>query len=85
MENRDSAFLLGKVYKMIMAQTVASYSLQRPGFKPRPVSMGFVVDKMVQRQVSLQFLQYFIVNIPKMLLIYSPVTNDINLSNYKCY
>ena len=87
MENRDNAFHLGKGVQHdhgSVRQSLAT-SLQRPVFKLRPVSMGFVVDKVVQRQASLQFLQYLTVNIPKMLLIHSPVTNDINLSNYKCY
>ena len=87
MENRDSAFHLGKgvLHDHGSVRQSLAASLQRPGFKPRPVSMGFLVDKAVQRQITLQFLQYFTVNIPKMIHIHSPVTSDINLSNYRCY
>jgi hypothetical protein len=37
---------------------VAGFSLWRPGFAPRAVHVGFVVDKMALQQVFLQVLQF---------------------------
>jgi hypothetical protein len=42
----------------ILRQLVASFSLQRPGFTPRAIHVGFVVDKVVPGYVFLQILQF---------------------------
>jgi hypothetical protein len=54
-----------------MAQTVITgLSLQRPSFKPMPIYLGFVVDKVALEQVFLGVLRMYINSIiPPILYI----------------
>jgi hypothetical protein len=51
-----------------IAQTLAGFSLQRPGFTARSVHVGFVIDKMELGQVFLKVLLFFPVSIITLLL-----------------
>ena len=53
---------------------VAVLSLQRPGFNPRPVRMGFMVDIVAMGQVLLLVLQFSPASIPPTLYAHSFLT-----------
>jgi hypothetical protein len=60
-----------------LRQLVTSFSLWRPKFSPRPVHLGFMVDKIALGQhccIVLQFSQVCIIP-PKFILIHSLITS----------
>jgi hypothetical protein len=55
----------------------AVFSLRRPGFAPRPVYFGFMLDKMTLRQVFLRILRFFPVRIiPPLFHIHSYILSS---------
>jgi hypothetical protein len=57
---------------------VAVLSLQRPGFDPRPVRVGFVVDIVALGQFFLRVFHFsFVPIIPPMLRAYSSITDAV--------
>jgi len=61
---------------------VAGFSLQRPRFSPRPVHVGFVMDRVALGHVFLQVLQFSLFSIILQMYhthIYPSTFNTINL------
>jgi hypothetical protein len=72
-----------------LRQLVNSFLVWRPGFNPRPVHVGFVVDKVAMRQVFSPLLpifpcHYYSTNAPQSFLIpLSPML--YNLCTWRCH